>query len=112
MGTRMMDHNELIANMVRYGLPLPVLYCLALRTRATGFRKVNVELPLPAHIQPTIEIYALFLNKLLVQRKMYSTHFHHNGVWWTRCSAQVWNEVRIYVFLSRRMGLTGVCIAD
>jgi len=30
MGTRMMDHDELIANMVRYGLPLPrtLLSCL------------------------------------------------------------------------------------
>ncbi|KAF8886308.1 pyridoxal phosphate-dependent transferase [Infundibulicybe gibba] len=45
---------------------------------------VNVELPLPAEIQPTVEIDAMFENKLLLDHKAYSAHFYHNGRWWTR----------------------------
>ncbi|KAF8886306.1 pyridoxal phosphate-dependent transferase [Infundibulicybe gibba] len=62
---------------------------------------VNVELPFPAEIQPTIEIDLMFKNKLLVSYKAYSAHFYHNGRWWTRCSAQIWNEVEDFEKLGR-----------
>ncbi|TFK67270.1 PLP-dependent transferase [Pluteus cervinus] len=54
---------------------------------------VNVELPFPRNIEPTYEIDGKFKQKLLFDRNMYSAHFYHNGRWWTRCSAQVWNQI-------------------
>lgn len=53
---------------------------------------VNVELPFPGKIQYTSTIDELFKRKLLEERKAYSAHFYHNGKWWTRCSAQIWNN--------------------
>ena len=40
----------------------------------------------------TPEIDIMFKRKLIVDRKIYAAHYWHNGHWWTRCSAQVWNE--------------------
>jgi hercynylcysteine S-oxide lyase len=55
---------------------------------------VNVELPLhniPAdkidYVQDTLR------DKLLIDFKVYAAHFYHNGRFWTRLSAQVYNEV-------------------
>jgi hypothetical protein len=39
------------------------------------------------------EIQEKFLNKLLLERNAYSPPFDHNEAWWTRFSAQIWNEV-------------------
>ena len=61
---------------------------------------MNVELPLKFRddkIQ-NAEIHEKFLNKLLIERNAYSPPFDHNGAWWTRFSAQVWNEVRVFFF--------------
>jgi hypothetical protein len=55
---------------------------------------VNVGLPLPpgtAHHWPWVD--TLFRTRLLGEWNTYATHFYHNGRWWTRCSAQVYNEV-------------------
>jgi len=54
---------------------------------------VNVELPMPGHIKPTIEIDTMLKTKLLLEHKISAAYFHHAGRWWTRASAQVWNEV-------------------
>ncbi|KAF8815672.1 PLP-dependent transferase [Phlegmacium glaucopus] len=54
---------------------------------------VNVELPIPGNTNKNLEIHAKFMNKMLRERKAYSAHFYHDGAWWTRCSAQVWNEL-------------------
>ncbi|KAG5353596.1 hypothetical protein C0989_005117 [Termitomyces sp. Mn162] len=54
---------------------------------------VNVELPFPRSVKPTQEIDHKFKEKLLRKHKAYSAHFYHNGCWWTRCSAQIWNEL-------------------
>ncbi len=36
----------------------------------------------------------LFLqSKLLLDWKTYAAHYYHNGAFWCRCSAQVFNEV-------------------
>lgn len=35
-----------------------------------------------------------FQDKLLNTHKVYATEFFHNGKWWTRPSAQIYNEVR------------------
>nr|AUN37957.1 L-cysteine desulfhydrase 1 [Ganoderma lucidum] len=58
----------------------------------------NVQLPLPTKDEKTInlEIYrevdAYLKDKLLFKWKAYAAHFYHNGAWWVRCSAQVYNE--------------------
>ena len=56
---------------------------------------VNVQLPLPGiDVFPmNKEVYDKMQNKLLKERKIYSAYFVHNGKWWTRCSAQVYNDV-------------------
>ncbi|PPQ95574.1 hypothetical protein CVT26_008602 [Gymnopilus dilepis] len=53
---------------------------------------VNVALPLPGSIHMTAALNRAFIDKML-DRNAYGAHFYHNGGWWTRCSAQVWNEV-------------------
>jgi len=53
---------------------------------------VNVALPLSSFIPITGKSKTSIRDKLL-KSKVYSAHFHHNGRWWTRCSAQVWNEL-------------------
>ncbi|KAM5530994.1 hypothetical protein V8D89_015321 [Ganoderma adspersum] len=59
----------------------------------------NVQLPLPTKDEKTInidiywEVDAYLKDKLLFRRKAYAAHFYHNGAWWVRCSAQVYNEL-------------------
>lgn len=40
------------------------------------------------------EIERAFQDKLLLEHNTYSAHYFHAGAWWTRPSAQVFNEVR------------------
>ncbi|KAM6497476.1 Pyridoxal phosphate-dependent transferase [Amanita muscaria] len=56
---------------------------------------VNVQLPLPGtDVLPfTLELNLKIQNRLLRDFKVYSAHLPHNGVWWTRCSAQTYNEI-------------------
>lgn len=63
---------------------------------------MNVELPLKFRNDKNeiAEIHEKFLTKLLLERNAYSPPFDHNGAWWTRFSAQIWNEVCLF-FLSR-----------
>ncbi|KAG6917108.1 hypothetical protein DXG01_003928 [Tephrocybe rancida] len=62
---------------------------------------VNVELPFPGSIAPTPEIDIKFKEKMLYTYKAYSAHFYHNGRWWTRCSAQIWNELEDFEKLGK-----------
>jgi hypothetical protein len=39
------------------------------------------------------EIREKLMKKIISEQNAYSAPFYHNGTWWTRCSAQVWNEV-------------------
>jgi hypothetical protein len=54
--------------------------------------EANVALPIPNVLDQTEPVDA-FLRKEMLYRKAYSLHFKHNGQWWTRCSAAVYNEV-------------------
>ncbi|KAF8999304.1 pyridoxal phosphate-dependent transferase [Cyathus striatus] len=54
---------------------------------------VNVELPFPSSIPYSWEIDLAFRKALLEGKNAYSTHYWHNGKWWTRASVQVWNEL-------------------
>ncbi|RPD59984.1 PLP-dependent transferase [Lentinus tigrinus ALCF2SS1-7] len=69
----------------------------------------NVQLPLPVEKTPG-ELYPpelrtkinLFLqSKLLYDWKTYAAHYYHNGGFWCRCSAQVFNEVSDFEYLGR-----------
>ncbi|KAJ7868519.1 hypothetical protein B0H14DRAFT_3441143 [Mycena olivaceomarginata] len=57
---------------------------------------VNVQIPLPSDVLPSDEINDIFNHKMLAptnrKTKVSAGIFHHNGAWWTRCSAQIWTE--------------------
>ncbi|KAG1720564.1 pyridoxal phosphate-dependent transferase [Suillus occidentalis] len=55
---------------------------------------VNLELPIPGDIKYLNEINDLLKNTLLFEWNVYTVHYYHNRKWWTRCSMQIWNEVR------------------
>jgi hypothetical protein len=55
---------------------------------------VNVRLPLSPNLPETHDIISYVDRKLLAEDKVYGLVFKHNGAWWARCCAQVWNEVR------------------
>ena len=65
--------------------------------------KTNVRLPLPTEAEnsryyapeTSASILKMFIHKSIVERNFASPAFVHAGAWWTRCSAQVWNEVSI-----------------
>ncbi len=42
-----------------------------------------------------LKIDQMLKKKLLYEWNTYVAHYYHNGAWWCRCSAQVWNEVGI-----------------
>ena len=52
-----------------------------------------MELPIQFNTIKNAEIHEKLIKKMLLERNAYSPAFDHNGAWWTRCSAQVWNEV-------------------
>ena len=58
-----------------------------------------MELPIKFNKNKIAEIHEKFLKKMLLERNAYSPPFDHNGAWWTRCSAQIWNEVRFFLVL-------------
>ena len=55
---------------------------------------VNVELPLRDVSADKIDrVQDLLRDKLLLEHKAYAAHFYHNGGFWIRLSAQIYNEV-------------------
>ncbi|KAH7884330.1 pyridoxal phosphate-dependent transferase [Phlebopus sp. FC_14] len=54
---------------------------------------VNVELPLPDLIRNHWIVHKILANTLLLEKNAYAAHYMHNGKWWARCSAQIWNEI-------------------
>ncbi|KAF8194637.1 pyridoxal phosphate-dependent transferase, partial [Pholiota molesta] len=62
---------------------------------------VNVALPLPGELPDTAATITS-MHRSLLARKTYSAPFHHNGVWWTRCSAQVWLDISDFEELGKR----------
>ncbi|KAG9224340.1 hypothetical protein CCMSSC00406_0004839 [Pleurotus cornucopiae] len=62
---------------------------------------VNVELPLSGEIKWTPEIKNRFSEKLLKEHNVFAATFYHNGKWWARCSAQIYNEVGVQTSIFR-----------
>lgn len=56
---------------------------------------VNVALPLSDDIPFNNETNVYFQKKLLLEWNCFAAHYKHDGKWWTRCSAQIWNEVGV-----------------
>ncbi|TFK94025.1 PLP-dependent transferase [Polyporus arcularius HHB13444] len=82
MGTRVLDESgELTLNM----LPLPV-------------EKTPGEL-YPPELRTKINLF--LQSKLLLDWKTYAAHYYHNGAFWCRCSAQVFNEVSDFEYLGK-----------
>jgi len=52
-----------------------------------------VELPIPDTVPYSKEVRQFILKEVLEQNA-FALCYYYNGKWWTRCSAQVWNEVR------------------
>jgi len=63
--------------------------------------QVNVRLPLPATLPFTQETDEKIFVKT-VEQNIASAYFVHNGAWWTRCSAQVYNSVSTAAFFRQR----------
>ncbi|KAG2012232.1 hypothetical protein CC2G_012266 [Coprinopsis cinerea AmutBmut pab1-1] len=62
---------------------------------------VNVELPIPPETKVTRPMAKYIESRLLEKEKAYSAWYFHNGKWWTRCSAQVWNDLSDFEHLGR-----------
>ena len=58
---------------------------------------VNVQLPLPGpdRLPFTPELNNKLYKKLFLERNISTAYYVHNGKWWTRCCAQVYNEVGV-----------------
>lgn len=56
--------------------------------------QVNVELPLNVPSDKAAYVTEVLTKRLLLDHKAYAAHFLHNGKFWTRLSAQLYNEVR------------------
>jgi hypothetical protein len=54
----------------------------------------NVELPLAPSIPDNDTTLEFLLHNLLEVWRVSAAVFRHNGKWWARVSAQVWNEVK------------------
>lgn len=54
---------------------------------------VNVGLPLPPSIPENADTLGFLLRNLIEDWNVSAAVFRHNGRWWMRASAQVWNEV-------------------
>ncbi|KAF8999306.1 pyridoxal phosphate-dependent transferase [Cyathus striatus] len=62
---------------------------------------VNVELPFPGSIHYSSDIDLAFCKGMLEKHNAYSTHFWHNGKWWTWAGVQVWNELEDFEKLGK-----------
>jgi hypothetical protein len=60
---------------------------------------VNVELTLSPSIPENANTFGILLRSLIEGWQVSASVFRHNGRWWARASAQVWNEVNFeYLF--------------
>lgn len=66
---------------------------------------VNVALPLtiPVGLSPSklSEVLNLIIDRLLGEYNCFAAIYVHNGRWWTRCSAQIWNEISDFEFIGQ-----------
>ncbi|KLO08806.1 PLP-dependent transferase [Schizopora paradoxa] len=79
LGTSVMDQDgEFTANMANVKLPMD-------------------DIPVSAATDSKI------MRALFIDWNCYAAHFHHNGSWWVRCSAQIYNEISDFEYLGRAL---------
>ncbi|KAJ2914320.1 hypothetical protein MD484_g6096, partial [Candolleomyces efflorescens] len=54
---------------------------------------VNVEIPFPSTLKKSLKLYDTLNSKLIEEHHTYSAWFFYNGKWWTRVSAQIFNDL-------------------
>ncbi|KAF8261625.1 PLP-dependent transferase [Lactarius quietus] len=64
---------------------------------------VNVGLPLPPSIPENADTLGFLLHSLIEGWQVSAAVFWHNGRWWVRASAQVWNEISDFDYLARAL---------
>jgi len=64
---------------------------------------VNVELPLSPSIPENANTLRFLLRSLIEGWQVSAAVFRHNGRWWVRASAQVWNEISDFDYLARAL---------
>ncbi|KAH8994849.1 PLP-dependent transferase [Lactarius akahatsu] len=64
---------------------------------------VNVGLPLAPSIPDNGNTLGFLLHNLIECWHVSAAVFQHNGRWWVRASAQVWNEISDFDYLSRAL---------
>ncbi|KAF8581075.1 PLP-dependent transferase [Ramaria rubella] len=79
---------ELTANMTNVVLPLPMI-------------------PSDVPIHKLAQMRERMQTKLLEEWDCFVPVFPHNGKWWTRCSAQVWNEISDFDHVGK--ALSSIC---
>ncbi|TFL02284.1 PLP-dependent transferase [Pterulicium gracile] len=57
----------------------------------------EVGLPISSSVPGTSEVDVAFKRKMLVERKAFISNYYHNGKFWARCSAQIYNDVGPYL---------------
>jgi hercynylcysteine S-oxide lyase len=72
---------------------------------------VNVGLPLSPNIPEDGDTVLFLLRSLIEGWQVSAAVFRHNGRWWVRASAQVWNEVDMEILSSGRF-LISIQISD
>ncbi|KAF8485925.1 PLP-dependent transferase [Russula ochroleuca] len=63
----------------------------------------NVELPLAPSILDNNTAFEFLLRNLLEGWRVSAAVFRHNGKWWVRVSAQVWNEISDFEYLAKAL---------
>jgi selenocysteine lyase/cysteine desulfurase len=66
---------------------------LVLQTEEQTGSMVDVALPLTVELEDTRLTYEFWMTSLLDRFKLYAPPYKHNGRWWIRVSAQIYNDM-------------------
>ncbi|KAJ7292728.1 pyridoxal phosphate-dependent transferase [Mycena rebaudengoi] len=65
---------------------------------------INVHLPLPTDLGPKVLVLQKMKRKMILEHNLFSLIFFLEETgWWTRCSAQIWTEIRDFDKLGRAL---------
>lgn len=68
---------------------------------------VNVRLPLKKPNVSDVEVVQVFIDKLLYEHNCMAPVYKHNDIWYTRLSAQVYNDVTDFEYVAK--AILSVC---
>ncbi|KAA1467437.1 PLP-dependent transferase [Dentipellis sp. KUC8613] len=78
------------------------------KTGAQTLTMVDVALPLSDAVPASPAVDEYIKETLLLKWNVYAAHYKHNGRWWTRCSAQIWNEISDFEYLGK--AFAAICL--